>query len=208
MTQDWTFCITDWHKVWKFLHHRVTQGLKRFVMSILCQSVKQEILYHWVTQTSCFTDWHKVWNFVSLSEARFESFCVLFSTKPERSAKHFLAAEFYYCWLYPGKQAIDYFMLFTCFDHVLFSHLERSVKDVLTVALSACAVRLFIARSMNNITGPTNTRTEPGYKLNCTWQVRWAGYRLNNRNTDIHLCSNYPTLLTEHSLTTMICWLC
>ena len=30
------------------------------------------------------------------------------------------------------------------------------------------AGRLLIVRSMNNITGPTNTRTEPGYKLNCT----------------------------------------
>ena len=93
------------------------------------------------------------------------AFRVLFSTKPERLAKHFLAVELSYCWLYPDKQAVDYLMLFTCLDRVLFSHLERSVKDVLTVALSARVVGLLIARSM---TGLTNARTEPGYKFNCT----------------------------------------
>ena len=90
---------------------------------------------------------------------------VLFSTKPKCSAKHFLAAELSYCWLYPSKQAIDCFMLFAYLDRVLFSRLERSVKEVLTVALSARAIGLLIVRSINNITGPTNTRIQPGYKL-------------------------------------------
>ena len=97
----------------------------------------------------------------------------------------------------------------------LFSHLKCSVEQVLTVDLSARVVgagRLLIARSMNNITGPTDARTEPGYKLNCTWRdmvggVRdWWGERLRS-------CSNYSIC---HVLTTqfadsacsnyMICW--
>ena len=96
---------------------------------------------------------------------------VLYSTKPERSAKQLLAADLSYCWLYPSKQAIDRFVLFACLDHHVFSHLERSVGEDLTADLSARTVgagRLLIARSMNNITGPTNARTGPGHKLNCT----------------------------------------
>ena len=56
---------------------------------------------------------------------------------------------------------------------MLFSCLERSVEEVLTADHSARVVgtgRLLIVRSMNNITGPTDTRTEPGYKLNCARQ--------------------------------------
>ena len=56
---------------------------------------------------------------------------------------------------------------FARLDRVLFSRLERSVEQVLTADLSARAFgtgRLLIARSMNNITGPTDARTEPGYK--------------------------------------------
>ena len=71
-------------------------------------------------------------------------------------------------------------MLFAYLDRVLFSHLERSVELVLTADLSACAVgtgRLLIARSMNNITGPTDARTEPGYKLNCTRRGMVGGAR-------------------------------
>ena len=88
---------------------------------------------------------------------------VLFSTKPERSAEQLLAADLSYCWLYPSKQAVDRFVLFSHLDHVLFSHLERSVREDLTADLSACAAALLaladlIARSMNNITGPTNAR--------------------------------------------------
>ena len=52
-------------------------------------------------------------------------------------------------------------------DRVLFSFLKHSVEDVLTVALSVCAVGLLIARSINNITGPTNARIQLGYKV-CT----------------------------------------
>ena len=84
----------------------------------------------------------------------------------ECSAEQLLAPDLSYCWLYPSKKAIDRFMLFACLDCVLFSRLEHQVKQVLTANLSACAVgagRLLIARSMNNITGPTDTRTEPGY---------------------------------------------
>ena len=52
----------------------------------------------------------------------------------------------------------------------LFSRLERSVEQVLMAALSAHVVgadRLLIVRSMNNITGPTDARIQPGYKLHC-----------------------------------------
>ena len=71
-------------------------------------------------------------------------------------------------------------MLFARLDSVLLSCLECSVKEVLMVDLSAHAVgtgRLLIARSMNNITGPTNARTEPGYKLNCTQMGTVGGTR-------------------------------
>ena len=55
----------------------------------------------------------------------------------------------------------------SCFSHTLivFYFLKWSVKKLLTVDLSACAVgagRLLIVRSMNNNTGPTDARTEPG----------------------------------------------
>ena len=99
-----------------------------------------------------------------------------FLTKLERCAEQLLAADPSYCWLYPSKQVVDRFVLFAYLDRVLFSHLERSVELVLTADLSACAVgtgRLLIARSMNNITGPTDARTEPGYKLNCTRHGRF-----------------------------------
>ena len=90
-------------------------------------------------------------------------------------------------------------MLFARLGCVLFSRLERSVKEVLTVALSACAVGLLITKEYEyNITGPTNARIQPGYKLNCTQQVEVDG--LNGTIP----CSNYPTLLTQHGLTTMI----
>ena len=82
-----------------------------------------------------------------------------------------LAADLLYCLLYPSKQAVDRFMLFVHLDHVLFFRLKCSVKQVLTANLSTCVVgagRLLIMRGMNNITGPTDAKTEPGYKLNCT----------------------------------------
>ena len=103
---------------------------------------------------------------------------VLFSIKPECSAKQLLAADLSYCWLYPCKQAINRFMLFAHLDRVLFSCLKCSVEQALTVDLSACTVgvgRLLIGRRMNNIRGPTNARTEPGYKLNCTQRGIWVG---------------------------------
>ena len=51
---------------------------------------------------------------------------------------------------YPSKQAVDHFMFFMRLYHVLFSHLECSVEQVLTADLSAstvCAGRLLIATS-------------------------------------------------------------
>ena len=101
----------------------------------------------------------------------FHLYRVLFATKMGRSAEQLLAVDLLYCWLYPTKQAVDCFVLFVRLDRLLFSRLKWSVKQVLTADLSARAVgtgRLLIARSMNNITGPTDARTEPGYKLNCT----------------------------------------
>ena len=96
---------------------------------------------------------------------------VLLSTKLERSAEKLLAVDLSYCWLYFSKQAMNRFMLFMHLNRVLFSRLKCSVKKVSTADLSARTVsagRSLIGRSMNNITGPTNTRAEPGYKLNCT----------------------------------------
>ena len=86
---------------------------------------------------------------------------VLFSTKLERSAKQLLAADSSYCCLYPSKQSIDRFMFFACLYSVLFSNLEHSVEQVLTVDLSAHTAgtgRLLITMSMNNLKSPTNAR--------------------------------------------------
>ena len=69
---------------------------------------------------------------------------------------------------------------FLCALTVLFSCMEHSVKEVLTVDLSAHVVgsgRLLIAKNMNNITNTTDTRTEPGYKLNCTQMGTVGGAR-------------------------------
>ena len=110
----------------------------------------------------------------------FRLYRVLFAAKPEYSAEQFLAADLSYCWLYPSKQAVDRFVLFACLDCVLFSRLKWSVKQVLTADLSAHAVdvsRLLIVRSMNNITCPTDARTEPGYKLNSTRRDMVGGVR-------------------------------
>ena len=95
----------------------------------------------------------------------------VFSFIPNRncSAKQLLAADLSYCWLYPSKQAVDYFMLFAHLYYVLFSHLEHSVEQVLTANISARtagAGRLLIAMSMNNLKSPTNARIQPVYKLN------------------------------------------
>ena len=65
----------------------------------------------------------------------FRLYRVLFSTKLERSAEQLLAADPLYCWLYPSKQAVDRFMLFVCLYHVLFSHLEPSVEQVVAAHL-------------------------------------------------------------------------
>ena len=62
-----------------------------------------------------------------------------FTTKLERSAEQLVAADLSYCWLYPSKQAVDRFVLFAHLDRVLFSRFERSVEQVLTAGLSACA---------------------------------------------------------------------
>ena len=96
-----------------------------------------------------------------------------FLPKLERSAVQLLAADLPHSCLYLSEQAVDHFMVFMRLDRVLFSRLKRSVEQVLTVDLSARTVgagRFLIGRRMNNITGPTDTRTEPGYKLNCTRQ--------------------------------------
>ena len=100
----------------------------------------------------------------------FVVFClyrVLFSTKPEHSAEQLLAADPSYCWMrdplpYPSKQAVDHFMFFMRLYHVLFSHLECSVEQVLTADLSAstvCAGRLLIATSTVKCSFFSNSET-------------------------------------------------
>ena len=143
-------------------------------------------IYIWTVE--CITHkhwWGVVWLACTCTNAgiqiiivAFVAFVVFsFLTKPECSTEQLLAADLPYCWLYPNKQAVDCFMVFVHLDRVLFSHLKHSVEQVLTADLSARTVgagRLLIA-SMNNITGPTDTRTEPGYKWNCTWQGKIGG---------------------------------
>ena len=70
---------------------------------------------------------------------------------PERYAEQLLAADLPYYWLYPSKQVVDRFMVFVRLDRVLFSRLKRSVKQVLSMDLSARTVgagRLLIGRSI------------------------------------------------------------
>ena len=57
--------------------------------------------------------------------------------------------------------------------------LSRASSDSRSSARTVGAGRLLIVLSMNNITGPTNARTEPSCKLNCTQQGEVGGYRLN-----------------------------
>ena len=83
---------------------------------------------------------------------------------PNRNAltEQLLAVDPSYCCLYSSKQAIDCFVLLRasaplpCF----FSHLERSVEQILAADLSAPTVgagKLLIATSMDNLKSPTNT---------------------------------------------------
>ena len=89
-----------------------------------------------------------------------------FLPKLERSAEQLLAADFSYFGCIPANKP----SIASCFSRtltVLFTCLERSVKEVLMADLSAHVVgagKLLIARSINYITGPTDTRTETGYK--------------------------------------------
>ena len=141
----------------------------------------------------------------------FRLYHVLFSTKPELSTEQLLAVDLSYCWLYPSKQAGDRFMLFARLDCVLFSHLQCSVEHVLTANLSACTVGagiLLITRSMNIITGPTNTRTEPGYNLNCTQRVVGWGERLNKSHWAIQIFTCVLTTQFADSVCSnyTICW--
>ena len=107
----------------------------------------------------------------------FHLYCVLFSTKPECSAKQLLAGEHSYCWLYPSKQTVNCFMLFVHLYCVLLSHLECSVKQVLTAdpsVHSAGAGRSLITTSMNNLKVPLMQRSQPDNKLNCTGKGWWV----------------------------------
>ena len=118
-----------------------------------------------------------------------------------------LAADPSYCWLYPSKQAVDRFMLFTCLYHVLFSHLECSVKQVLTADLSACSAgagRLLTTTKMNNLKSPTNARIAA--RLQTELHTKGCGGQaiIPMSNTEIRPCSNYPILQAQHGLTTMI----
>ena len=127
---------------------------------------------------------------------------VLFATKTGYSAEKLLAADLLYCTLVVSQQTSHRFMLFTRLDRVLFSRLKCSVEQVLTADLYAHAVgagRLLIARSTNNITGPTDAKTEPGYKLNCTWVGQETSHPRSN-HPKCHVlttqfadsaCSNY-----------------
>ena len=82
--------------------------------------------------------------------------------------------------------------LLHAFRMPLFSRLKHSVKQVLTADLSARAGRLLIVTSMNSITGPTNTRTEPGYKLNCN-MTGWGGRPIDWTNSMVE--HRYLTVL-------------
>ena len=60
---------------------------------------------------------------------------------------------------------------------LLSEMLELSWASSDSRSLLVLVARLLIARSMNNITGPTNARIEPGYKLNCTRSGMVGGAR-------------------------------
>ena len=108
-------------------------------------------------------------------------------------AEQLLAEDPSYYWLYPSKQAIDHFMLFTCLYHVFFSPTwnAQSSKSADPSACTVGAGILLIATSMNNLKSPTNVMTwQPGYKLNCTWRGMVGGVRdwmISMGNTDIYL---------------------
>ena len=137
-------------------------------------------------------------------------YCVPFSTKLECSAEQLLAADPSYCWLYPSKQAVDCFILFVHLDCVLFSHLKRSVYQVLIAAQVSLPVLLVLTDYWSwGLWIIAQVTLTPGQTQVINWIVhdRWVCCRLSN-NTDIRPCSNCPSLLTQHGPSTMICWLC
>ena len=104
------------------------------------------------------------------------AFRVLFSTKPECSAKHFLAVEFSYCWLYPGKQAVDYFMLLralTVFCFLTWNAQSRMFWQWLSLPV----LLVYWSREVWII--PLTPGQSQVINLIVHDRVRWAGYRLN-----------------------------
>ena len=98
----------------------------------------------------------------------------VFSFLPNRSAlpRNFLQQVSHTVGCIPANKA----SIASCLSRTLtvfYSSAWNAQSSKLTADLSAHTVgagRLLIVMSMNNITGPTNTRTEPGYKSNCAQQ--------------------------------------
>ena len=133
----------------------------------------------------------------------FFPYCVLFSTKPEWSAEHFfLAVDPSYCWLYPSKQAVDFFMLFACLYHALFSHWNASLSKfwqwiplhVLLALADYWLRQVWIISKVSLTPG-----SQPGYKLNCTHRVGGWGERLNKFHGQYRYLPG-----THHCLTTQL----
>ena len=99
-----------------------------------------------------------------------------------RSAEQLLAADLSYCCMVVSQQTCHrslraFRMPWLC-SILLPEMVSRASSD--SRSLCPCCWRwqiILIVRSMNNITGPTVARTEPGYKLNCTGRGTLGGVR-------------------------------
>ena len=96
----------------------------------------------------------------------------------------------------------------SCLDHVLFSCLERSVEEVLTVPVLLALADywsqgVWIIPQVPLMPGQSQWIAHGG-----VWWMEQGTEKISWGNTDIRLCSNYVTFLTPHGLIIMICWLC
>ena len=133
----------------------------------------------------------------------FPLLCSLFyQTGMVRWVFFFLAVDPSYCWLYPSKQAVDFFMLFACLYHALFSHWNASLSKfwqwiplhVLLALADYWLRQVWIISKVSLMPG-----SQPGYKLNCTHRVGGWGERLNKFHGQYRYLPG-----THHCLTTQL----
>ena len=162
----------------------------------------------WVVE--CITHKHLWGGLTGLYHSRYTNYyhafsLTVFSFLPNRNGPlsiFFLAVDPSYCWLYPSKQAVDFFMLFACLYHALFSHWNASLSKfwqwiplhVLLALADYWLRQVWIISKVSLTPG-----SQPGYKLNCTHRVGGWGERLNKFHGQYRYLPG-----THHCLTTQL----